>query len=93
MVGWFVGKPGFVPTGSLTAAIDRLQADGATVVVVERMGTTIGAIALRDELRSEAAPSSLDLLSGTAARRHAHRRQHGTATAHRMGSRDRRPPL
>ncbi len=49
-----VGKPGFVPAGSLTASTDRLQSMGATVVLVERDGTTIGAIALRDELRPEA---------------------------------------
>ena len=49
-----VGKPGFVTAGSLTASTDRLQAMGATVVLVERDGTTIGAIALRDELRPEA---------------------------------------
>jgi cation-transporting P-type ATPase G len=50
-----VGKPGFVDTDHLGDAVERLQRDGATVVVVERDGHTIGAIAIRDELRPEAA--------------------------------------
>ena len=50
-----VGKPGYIDPGDLTADVERLQAAGATVVLVERDGHTIGAIALRDELRPEAA--------------------------------------
>jgi len=50
-----LGSPRFVPPGPLTADVARMQADGATVVVVERDGAPIGAIAVRDELRPEAA--------------------------------------
>ncbi len=49
-----VGKPGFVDPGVLGADIERLQNAGATVVVVEHDGDTVGAIAIRDELRPEA---------------------------------------
>lgn len=49
-----VGKPGFIDRSTLAADIDRLQASGATVVLVERAGVTVGAIAVRDELRPEA---------------------------------------
>jgi len=50
-----VGKPGFVDAAQLGDEVERLQAEGATVVLVEHAGTTIGAIAIRDELRPEAA--------------------------------------
>jgi len=50
-----VGKPGFIDPATLHADVERLQAAGATVVLVERDGVTIGAIALRDEVRPEAA--------------------------------------
>lgn len=50
-----VGKPGFVAPAGLETDIQRLQDGGATVVLVERDGATIGALALRDELRPEAA--------------------------------------
>ena len=49
-----VGKPGYIDAGGLASDVERLQAAGATVVLVERDGATIGAIALRDELRPEA---------------------------------------
>ena len=49
-----VGKPGFIQAGLIASAVERLQSDGATVVLVERDGATIGAIAVRDELRPEA---------------------------------------
>ncbi|MGD9704634.1 MAG: heavy metal translocating P-type ATPase [Acidimicrobiia bacterium] len=49
-----LGSPTFVPPGRLTADVERMMADGATVVVVERDDITIGAIAVRDELRDEA---------------------------------------
>ncbi len=49
-----VGKPGFVDPAGLDADVKRLQDGGATVVLVEQEGTTIGAIAIRDELRPEA---------------------------------------
>ncbi len=50
-----VGKPGYIDPATLTADVERLQAAGATVVLVEHHGATIGAIALRDELRPETA--------------------------------------
>ena len=49
-----VGKPGYIDPASVAFDVERLQAAGATVVLVERDGDTIGAIALRDELRPEA---------------------------------------
>lgn len=49
-----LGKPGWVPAGPLTAEVERLQQAGATVVLVERDDSLLGAIAVRDELRSEA---------------------------------------
>lgn len=50
-----LGKPGFIPAGSLQARVEELQSGGATVVLVERSGTVLGLVAVRDELRSEAA--------------------------------------
>ena len=49
-----LGSPTFVPPGRLGVDVERMMADGATVVVVERDDITIGAIAVRDELRDEA---------------------------------------
>ncbi len=50
-----VGSPGFVDPGPLRADVARLQDGGSTVVLVERAGGLLGAIAVRDELRPEAA--------------------------------------
>ncbi|TSD47226.1 cadmium-translocating P-type ATPase [Rhodococcus sp. KBS0724] len=50
----WLGKPGWVTPGPLAADVDRLQCDGATVVLVERGGVVIAAIAVRDQLRPEA---------------------------------------
>ncbi len=50
-----VGKPGFVDPGQLADDVTRLQAGGATVVLVEVDDLTVAAIAVRDELRPEAA--------------------------------------
>lgn len=49
-----VGKPGFIDVATLDVDVRRHQEGGATVVMVERNGTTVGAIAIRDELRPEA---------------------------------------
>jgi cation-transporting ATPase G len=49
-----LGKPGWVTPGPLAVDVDRLQCDGATVVLVERGGVVIAAIAVRDQLRPEA---------------------------------------
>ena len=49
-----VGRPGWIPVGTLADGITRLETDGATVVAVERSGSLVGAIAVRDEPRPEA---------------------------------------
>lgn len=49
-----LGRPGFIAAGLLEGPVRRLQGAGATVVLVERDGETLGAIAVRDELRPEA---------------------------------------
>lgn len=46
-----LGRPGFIDAGALAGRVRGLQADGATVVLVEADGQTVGAIAVRDELR------------------------------------------
>ena len=50
-----LGRPGFIAPDGLTADATALQEAGATVVLVERDDATIGLIAVRDELRPEAA--------------------------------------
>ena len=49
-----LGKPGFVDGDALRHEIARLQSKGCTVVLVDRDDETIGAVAVRDELRPEA---------------------------------------
>jgi cation-transporting ATPase G len=49
-----LGKPGFIDATGLDDEIVRLQTAGATVVLVEHRSLTIGAVAVRDELRPEA---------------------------------------
>ncbi|SDK83255.1 Cd2+/Zn2+-exporting ATPase [Lentzea albidocapillata subsp. violacea] len=58
-----LGKPSWVDPGSLRGEVDRLQRAGATVVLVERDGTLLGAVAVRDELRDEA-PEVISRLRG-----------------------------
>ncbi|CQD24810.1 heavy metal translocating P-type ATPase [Mycobacterium lentiflavum] len=50
-----LGKPGWIDSGPLRSEVDRLQGAGATVVLLERDGALMAAIAVRDELRPEAA--------------------------------------
>ena len=52
-----LGKPGFIsaPSRTLEREIARLQEAGSTVVLVEHGRRVLGAIAVRDELRPEAA--------------------------------------
>jgi cation-transporting ATPase G len=50
-----LGRPGFIDAGPVARDVNRLQEQGATVVLVEQDGRTIGAVAVRDELRPEAA--------------------------------------
>ncbi|MBK6856816.1 MAG: cation-translocating P-type ATPase [Microthrixaceae bacterium] len=59
-----VGKPGYIAATTLTDDVARLQASGATVVLVEVDGITIGALAVRDELRPEAGAVVSELRSG-----------------------------
>ena len=50
-----LGRPGWLDAGPSTDDVARMQQAGATAVLVEDNGTVIGAIAVRDELRPEAA--------------------------------------
>lgn len=50
-----LGKPGWIDPGPLADDVVRLQAAGATVVLLERDAEVLAAIAVRDELRPEAA--------------------------------------
>ncbi|MET9817323.1 MULTISPECIES: heavy metal translocating P-type ATPase [unclassified Streptomyces] len=50
-----LGKPGFIDPGPLAEQVRRLQDAGATVVLVEHDSWLLGAIAVRDEVRPEAA--------------------------------------
>ena len=49
-----LGKPGYIDPGPLAATVTDQQDDGSTVVLVEHDGQLLGAIAVRDELRTEA---------------------------------------
>lgn len=50
-----LGKPGFIDPGPLTGRVEAHQHGGATVVLVEHGETLLGLVAVRDELRPEAA--------------------------------------
>jgi cation-transporting ATPase G len=50
-----LGRPGWLEPGPLAADVQRMQQAGATAVLVEQDGQVVGAIAVRDELRPEAA--------------------------------------
>ena len=50
-----LGRPGWITPGPLTEDVKRIQHAGATAVLVEDDGILIGAVAVRDELRPEAA--------------------------------------
>lgn len=50
-----LGKPGWVDPGPLADEVTRMQRAGATAVLVEVDGRLLGAVAVRDELRPEAA--------------------------------------
>lgn len=56
-----LGKPGWIESGPLDSDIRRLQADGATVVLLEYDDALLAAIAVRDELRPEA-PEAIRLI-------------------------------
>ncbi|MEW1983843.1 heavy metal translocating P-type ATPase [Pseudarthrobacter oxydans] len=50
-----LGRPGWITPGALQDTVRRMQAGGATAVLVEENSVLIGAVAVRDELRPEAA--------------------------------------
>ena len=50
-----LGRPGWLEPGALAEEVARMQQAGATAVLVEDNDRLIGAIAVRDELRPEAA--------------------------------------
>ncbi|GAA0985728.1 putative cation-transporting ATPase G [Nocardioides aquaticus] len=50
-----LGRPGWIPAGELADPVRRMQEAGATAVLVEFGGVVIGALAVRDDLRPEAA--------------------------------------
>ena len=50
-----LGRPGWIRPGPLASDVERMQHHGSTAVLVEREGEVLGAIAVRDEPRPEAA--------------------------------------
>ncbi|MFN8521322.1 MAG: cation-translocating P-type ATPase, partial [Chloroflexota bacterium] len=52
-----LGRPRFIDAGSLLPEVERMEAAGITVVLVEEAGELLGAIGVRDELRPEARES------------------------------------
>ena len=50
-----LGRPGWITADPLQGAVTAMQQAGATAVLVEVDGVVIGAVAVRDELRPEAA--------------------------------------
>ena len=50
-----LGRPGWIPAGELAEPVAGMQQAGATAVLVEYDGVVVGAVAVRDDLRSEAA--------------------------------------
>ena len=49
-----LGRPGFIAADGLTERLAALQEAGATAVLIEREGSNVGVIGVRDELRPEA---------------------------------------
>ena len=56
-----LGRPGFIEPGQLGAKVAQAQASGATVILVEIEQQLAGLIAVRDELRPEAAEAVVSL--------------------------------
>ncbi len=50
-----LGRPGWIPMGDLAEPVSGMQEAGATAVLIEYDGAVIGAVAVRDDLRAEAA--------------------------------------
>jgi len=56
-----IGNPRWVPAGALADQLSSMEESGMTVVVVERSGTVLGLIGIRDELKPEAAETIAEL--------------------------------
>jgi cation-transporting ATPase G len=56
-----LGRPGYIDPGPLAQVVADLQEQGATTVLVEAGGQVVGAVAIRDELRPEAAEAIAQL--------------------------------
>lgn len=50
-----LGRPGWIEAGQLAGRVRAMQEAGATAVLIEADGQLLGAVAVRDELRPEAA--------------------------------------
>ena len=59
-----LGRPGWISAGELADTVTAMQRSGATAVLVEDDGAVIGAVAVRDDLRAEAAEVVARLRSG-----------------------------
>lgn len=59
-----LGRPGWIDPADLVDQVARMQQAGATAVLVERNDQLLGAIAVRDELRPEAAEVIAGLRAG-----------------------------
>jgi len=49
-----LGRPGFIDAGALGPAVKDMQDGGATVMLIDLEGATVGALAVRDDLRGDA---------------------------------------
>jgi cation-transporting ATPase G len=59
-----LGRPGWIAAGELAEPVAGMQQAGATAVLVEYDGAVIGAVAVRDDLRPEAAEVVARLRAG-----------------------------
>ncbi len=59
-----LGRPGWIPAGELAEPVTAMQEAGATAVLIEYDGAVIGAVAVRDDLRPEAAEVVARLRAG-----------------------------
>jgi cation-transporting ATPase G len=50
-----LGRPGWLDAGPLADEVEQMQQSGATAVLIEEDGQLLGVVAVRDELRPEAA--------------------------------------
>ena len=90
-----LGSIRFVEAGPLTVDVDRMSSAGASVIVVEADGVPVGAIAVRDEPRPEAATivAALDRLDITSVVLTGDNQATADAIAHQVGIDDVRAEL